>query len=402
MRLSTENLTLIGIILGILFGLYFPEIALQQKVIGDLFLSLLKMLIMPLILASVMVAVIGLGSVEQLKKLGLRVVFYYLATTSLAVLMGLVVFNILDPGAATSAPNTTITPNEYGPADLLRSIVPSNLFESLSEGKALQVIFFSILFGIGTLYIAEQKRTMLKGFFEAVNDTMLMLAMWIVKLTPIGVFSILSYMIAKEGLDAIFSLWEYALTVFVALLLHSAFTLGIIARIVGRFNPINYFKNVREAVLLAFSSASSAATLPVSMELAEKRGGVDKKTAGFILPLGATVNMDGTALYESIAVMYIANLAGIDLSLSEQILIFVTTTVTSIGVAGVPGASMVMLTLILGILGIPIEYIGIIIVIDRFLDMLRTATNVWGDLLGAKVIDQMFQRQAQTTSEKPQ
>jgi proton glutamate symport protein len=387
---STENLTLLGIILGILFGLYLPEIALKQQIIGEIFLTLLKMLIMPLILASVIIAVMGLGSIEKLKKMGLRVIAYYMSTTALAVIMGLIIVNIFNPGSSTPMPDEIIQTKELTISSLILSLFPSNMFASLSEGKVLQVIFFSILFGVASLYIVKERRELMHNFFEGVNDTMLVIANWIVKLTPIGVFSILSYMVAKEGVDKILSLWEYALTVVIALLLHAMLTLPTIAYFIGKFNPIEYFKNVREAVLLAFSTASSAATLSVSIKKAESSGGVRKETAGFILPLGATVNMDGTALYESIAVMYIANLAGVDLSFGEQILIFITATLASVGAAGVPGAGLVMMTIVLGAVGLPVEYIGIIIVIDRFLDMVRTAINVWGDLLGAKVIDRII------------
>jgi len=388
---STHNLTIVGILCGIAFGIYLPDIAMEQKVLGDIFLSLLKMLIMPLVFASVFVAVVGLGSVEQLKRMGLRVIGFYLATTSLAVLMGLSVMNLLNPGAKgglePSIYAEEIEPTELFVSDLILSIFPTNVFESLSSGRALQVIFFAILLAVATLYLTKEKQETTKTFFDAINEAMILIASWVVTLTPIGVFSIISYLIAKEGVESLYSLWYYALTVIIALMLHAFVTLPLIGRLVGGFQPYFYFSRVKDAVLLAFSTASSAASIPVSIDRAERHGGVSKKTAGFIIPLGATVNMDGTALYEAIAVMFIANLAGVDLSLSDQILIFVTATFTSIGVAGVPGASLVMLTLILGIVGLPVEYIGMVLVVDRFLDMFRTAVNVWGDLIAAKTID---------------
>lgn len=389
--LSTENLTVLGILLGIAFGVYYPDVALEQKVLGDIFLSLLKMLIMPLVFASVFVAVVGLGSVEQLKRMGLRVVGFYLMTTSLSVLMGLFVMNLINPGEKTEAEMLTEEavggPHDIFLSDLILSIFPSNIFDSFASGRALQVIFFAILLAVAALYLTKEKRDMTRTFFEAINDAMIIIASWVVKLTPVGVFSIISYIIAREGVESLYSLWQYALTVILALLLHAFVTLPAVGFLIGRFNPYRYFAGVKEAVLLAFSTASSAASIPVSIDRAEKQGGVKKKTAGFIIPLGATINMDGTALYEAIAVMFIANLAGVDLSFSQQLLIFVTATFTSIGVAGVPGASIVMLTLILGIVGLPVEYIGMILVVDRFLDMFRTAVNVWGDLVGAKTID---------------
>jgi len=386
--LSTENLTVAGILLGGLFGLYFPELALGQKVIGDVFLSLLKMLIMPLVMASVFVAVVGLGSLEQLKLLGIRVIGFYLMTTALAVAMGMAVMNVINPGgSANSVSQNIIETKEIHFSELILSIFPSNLFKSLASGEALPVIFFSILFAVAALHLTSKKKESIKTFFEAVNDSMITIAIWIVKLTPIGVFSIISYIIAKHGIESLHALWQYILTVITALLLHAFITLPAVAYLIGKFNPYHYFSQVKEAVLLAFSTASSAASIPVSIEVAETKGGVSKKTAGFIIPLGATVNMDGTALYQAIAVMFIANLAGLDLSISEQFLIFITATFTSIGVAGIPGASLIMMTLILSIVGLPVHYIGVILVVDRFLDMFRTSVNVWGDLIGAKTID---------------
>ncbi len=390
--LTTENLTLVGILLGGVFGYVFPQLAVDLKILGDIFIALLKMLIMPLVFAAVFVAVVGLGSVERLKRMGAMTIGFYLLSTSLAVLMGMTVMQLIDPGSSAPAPEHIVEAKELVIGDLILSIFPSNLFASFASGKALPVIFFAVLFAVAMLYVTKEKRDTAKLFFEAVNDAMILIASWIVRLTPIGVFSIIAYVIAKEGVGALLELWEYALCVVLALLLHATLTLPALALFIGRFHPLHYFSQVKEAVLLAFSTASSAATIPVSMDRAEKEGGVSKKSAGFVIPLGATINMDGTALYESIAVMFIANLAGVDLSFSQQLLIFITATFTSIGVAGIPGASIVMLTMILGIIGLPLEYIGVILVVDRVLDMFRTAVNVWGDLIAAKTLDRFIDR----------
>lgn len=388
--LSTDNLTVLGILSGIAFGIFFPAVALEQKVLGDIFLALLKMLIMPLVFASVFVAVVGLGSVERLKRMGLRVIGFYLLTTSLAVLMGILMMNLINPGYGMQAHVAAVHTNEISPSDLILSIFPINIFESLASGKALQVIFFSILLAVATLHLSAEKRGTVQSFFDALNDAMILIASWVVTLTPLGVFSIISYVIAKEGMASLYTLWQYALTVIAALMLHALVTLPAVGFLIGGYNPYRYLAQVKEAVLLAFSTASSAASIPVSIDRAERHGGVSKKTAGFVIPLGATINMDGTALYEAIAVMFIANLAGVELCVSEQLLIFITATFTSIGVAGVPGASIVMLTMILSIVGLPVEYIGMILVIDRILDMFRTSVNVWGDLVGAKTIDRFI------------
>lgn len=391
MKLNTENLTLLAIIFGITFGLFFPEIALEQKVIGSIFLSLLKMLIVPLVFASIFVAIINIGSVQNLKGIGGKAFLYYFSTTALAVLVGVVVVNIINPGASIDEVQlgASISPKEFSINDFLLNIFPTNIFQSLANGSIIQIIFFTIFFAVMTLHLPADKQTPVKNLFSSLNDIMMEMAQAVIKLTPIGVFSIISYVIADKGVESLFSLWQYVLAVVVALLIHAVVVLPTILYIFGRVSPLQYFLQVREAPLLAFSTASSSATLPVSIRISEEKGGVSKKSAGFILPLGATVNMDGTALYESIAVIFIANLVGMDLKIGDQILIFLTATFASIGAAGIPGAGIVMMVMVLNSVGLPHEYISVILVVDRVLDMLRTSINVWGDLVGAKVLDKM-------------
>lgn len=394
--LSLENLTLLAIIAGIAFGLYFKDAAVELKFIGDVYISLLKMLIIPIVVASIYVAITGLNDTDELKSIGIKAFVYYLTTTALAVLLGLIVFNIFNPGSgavsALTVDTPPIEPKELSFSDFILSFIPQNIFKALSEGAILPIIFFTILFAIASLYIQKSKKEFLYTYFDSINDAFMVIAKWVINLTPIGVFFLIAYTVGKNGLEPIFNLYSYVLTVLAALFTHALVTLPLIAYLVGRFNPYEYFLKIKEAVIVAFSTASSSATLPVSIEVAETKGGVDKKVAGFVLPLGATINMDGTALYESIAVMYIANLAGVDLSLSQQIIIFITATFASIGAAGIPGAGLIMMTLILDSVGLPVEYIALIITVDRFLDMFRTAINVWGDLLGAKIIDRLVFR----------
>lgn len=390
--LSVENLTLLGIGLGLLAGVTIPEPMIKLKLIGDVFLALLKMIIVPLVFASVFVAVLGLGNLGRFGNLGVKTIAYYVITTSLSVALGLVLVNIIKPGEDSSAPAPPGGAPEVKPLtveDVVWSIIPSNPVRSFTEGKVLQIIFFAVLFGLSVLTIGGQKQSHIKGFFEAVNDGLINLTRWIIKLTPVGVFSLVAYMVASAGLSAFISLWKYALTVVLGLFIHGFITIPLLAYLVGRYNPYKYFASVREAPLLAFSTASSAATLPVSLEVAEEKGKVRKETAGFVLPLGATINMDGTALYESVAAVFIANFYGIDLGLGHMVTIFLTATLASIGAAAIPGAGLVMLTLVLGSIGVPLEGIALIIAVDRFLDMLRTSINVWGDLNGAKIIDRL-------------
>ncbi len=400
--LSVENLTLIAILLGIAFGYFFPKSAIAVEVVGQIYLALLKMLIIPLVIASIFVAITSLEDTSELKSIGLLAFAYYFITTALAVTLGLVLFNIFEPGAVTTllsninASAHITQPKELSISDFLLSFIPTNIFAALAKGAILPIIFFTILFSVAALFILPPKRQSLFNFFDALNDSMMVLAKWVITLTPLGVFALLGATVAKNGIEPILNLYSYVLIVLAALAIHAALVLPAIAYLIGRFNPYSYFWQIKEAPLIAFSTASSSATLPVSIEVAETKGGVSKKVAGFVLPLGATINMDGTALYESIAVMFIANISGVELSLTQQITIFLTATFASIGAAGIPGAGLVMMTMILDSVGLPSEYIALIITVDRFLDMFRTAVNNWGDLLGAKIIDSLLSRYFQS------
>ncbi len=393
--LNVENLTLLGIVVGVVYGSFWPEVALHTDVVGTLYLKLLKMLIIPLVVASIFIAITSLSSKEELKSIGLKAFVYYLSTTALAVTLGLVVFNIIQPGAGEHILQTqthNIAKKELSLSDFLLSFVPANIFEALSKGSILPIIFFTIFFAVGALFIQESKRQTLYSFFDAVNDAMMVLAKWVIALTPIGVFSLIGATVAKNGLAPLLQLYSYVLTVLAALAIHAVIVLPAIGYIFGRFNPYAYFLRIKEAPLIAFSTASSSATLPVSLEVAETKGGVSKKVAGFVLPLGATINMDGTALYESIAVMFIANISGVELTLAQQLTVFLTVTFASIGAAGIPGAGLIMMTMVLDSVGLPASSIALIIAVDRFLDMFRTAVNNWGDLLGARLIEALLRR----------
>ncbi len=388
--LSIENLTVLGIVLGIAFGVFFKEQALLIKPLVDAFLSALKMITIPLIFASVFVSIAGLSSIKEIKDMGLKTILYYFSTTALAVATGIIIVNIIhfSPPEDLKLSTENIHINkEFSLESLLNSFIPSNIFQSLAEGKVLHVIIFSILFAISVLTLQKYKKEIITNFFDGINDSMLTIAKWIINLSPIGVFALVAYIVAEKGLSSIFSLWQYVVAVIVGLLIHAVINLGLIAFLVGRFNPFKYFTKIKEALLIAFSTSSSSATLPVSMEVAETKAGIKKKVAGFVLPLGATINMDGTALYEAIAAMFVASFYGIDLSIGEQIIIFFTASLAAIGAAGIPSAGLVTMTLVFTAVGIPLEGIALILSVDRFLDMLRTTVNVWGDLIGAKIID---------------
>jgi len=388
---SFNAFVIYGIVLGILFGLYIPEIALQQQVLGQAFVSLLKMLVVPLVFSSIYLAIAGLGSAEHLKQIGLRTVGLYLITTALSVLLAITAMNIFSIGEITKNSGLTYekasTVAQFSFSDMLLSFIPSNIFSSMASGSMMPVIVFSILFALASFSLQQHHKNTLLNFFGAVNYNMLKMAEWVIKLTPIGVFSLISYVVAFQGVEAIFDLWQYMLLVIGVLLIHALFTLPILVSSIARINPYHYLKTIKEVPLMAFSTASSAATLPVSMEVAETKGGISAKTAGFVLPLGATVSMDGTAAYLSIAVLYIANLSGAVLSFGDQIMMGITVVALSVGVAALPSASLVMMVIILNQLSLPVEYIALIVAVDRILDMSRTSLNVTSDMMVSKIVD---------------
>ncbi|RLA78515.1 MAG: dicarboxylate/amino acid:cation symporter [Epsilonproteobacteria bacterium] len=393
---TTNTLVIVGIILGVAFGSFLPELALQQKLIGSMFISFLKMLVVPLVFASIFIAILGLGSIEHLKKIGLKTIGLYLLTTAFAVLTAIIAMNIFSIGEAVSsdglefAKAATIAPFSF--ETMILSFIPTNVFNSLSSGSMMQIIVFAIMFGVATLFLKPEEQDPLIKFFTAVSEAMLKMAGWIILLTPIGVFSLISYVIAEQGIDVVLGLWKYILVVVGVILFHALVTLPSVLAFFGKVNPYKYLSDVREAPIMAFSTASSAATLPVSMRVTEEMGGVSKKTASFVLPLGATVSMDGTAAYLTVAVLYIANLAGVDLSFGDQVLLGITVVALSVGVAALPSASLVMMVVILNQIGLPVEYMALIVAVDRILDMCRTSLNVTSDLVVTKIVDEMEKR----------
>jgi len=393
---TTNTLVIFGIILGVAFGSFLPELALKQQVIGQMFISFLKMLVVPLVFASIYVAILGLGSLDKLKTIGLRTIGLYLLTTALSVVLAIFVMNLFPIGEAVSAEGLVYAKAseiaEFSLSAMLLSFIPTNIFGSLSDGAMMQIIVFAILFGIASLHMESHRQRTMLDIFTAISNAMLKMAEWIIKLTPIGVFSLISYVIAEQGVDVVLGLWKYMLMVVGVLLIHAIVTLPAVLYILGRTNPFKYLSLIREAPIMAFSTASSAATLPVSMRIVEEVGGVDEKNASFVLPLGATVSMDGTAAYLTIAVLYISHLAGVDLSFGEQILLGITVVALSVGVAALPSASLVMMVVILNQIGLPVEYIALIVAVDRILDMARTSLNVTSDLVVVKIVDQMQKR----------
>lgn len=389
---TTNTLVLLGVILGVLFGIFAPELALSQQVIGEIFISFLKMLVVPLVFSSVYVSIVGLGDLKSLRDIGAMVVSLYILTTALAVVIAVVSMNLVPIGEAVTAEGleyakaTQIAPFSF--KSMILSFIPTNIFHSLSEGSMMPVIIFAALFGISSLHLTKQRQSVIYDFFTAVMDAMLIMAEWVIKMTPLGVFSLISYVVADQGVEVIVGLWKYLLMVIAVLLFHAVITLPSLLLFFARINPFKYLSSIREAPIMAFSTASSMATLPVSMRVAQEVGGVDKKNASFVLPLGATISMDGTAAYLTVATLYIANLAGVDLTLFDQFVLGATVVALSVGVAALPSASLVMLIVILNQFGLALEYIALIVAVDRILDMARTSLNVTSDLVVLKIVDE--------------
>lgn len=363
---------------------------------ANLFLRLLKMLIVPLILTSMISGVTSVGRLGDLGRMGVKTLLYYVLTSMLAILLGLVLVNLIQPGWGADLPLR----EKVGAAELQRDqsfvgiflrMVPENVFEAFGEnGRILQVIFFSLLVGIFITRVGGEHGRLLTRVFQAGFEVMMRVAEFVLLFIPLGVLVLIARVVGASGLEAFKPLLLLMLTVVLALLIHSAVTLPLILSAVGKVNPWRWAKAMAPALLTAFSTSSSSVTLPVTMRSAERRGGVSNRSASFVLPLGATINMDGTALYECVGVIflaqYYASSGEFDLTLANQVVVVITALLASIGAAGIPSAGLVMMTTILGALGLPLEGVTLLLAIDRPLDMLRTTVNVWSDSTCAAVI----------------
>ena len=383
---------LIALVLSILFGLYFPEYVKYISWMGDLFLRALMMVIVPLILSSIISGIANIGNAENLGRLGLKTLSYYLATSTFAILTGLFFVNIIQPGVGADlgfvaeVEGLDVARDSFG--QTLLKMIPTNVFEAFANGRMLSIIFFSILFGFFITRTGEKSSKLLTGFFNATFDVMMKITMFVIRFTPYGVFGIVALQVSETGNIAELGahMGIYMLTVFIGLVVHVTVTLPVLTRLLGRVNPFKHFKALTTPLLTAFSTSSSSATLPLTMQAVEDNDGVSNKISSFTLPLGATINMDGTALYECVAAMFIAQAYGVDLTILQQIIVVITALLASIGAAGIPMAGLVMITVVLSTIGLPLEGVGLILAVDRILDMFRTATNVWSDSCGAVII----------------
>jgi len=469
----------IGIVIGALFGGALPQYAVHLKFIGDIFLNALKMMVVPLIIASMIIGISNLGDVRHMGAIGRRTIIYYLATTGLSVLLGIILVNIIQPGVGvergeklteqgytisensmtldgakfgkttygnnyrvllldqniygvldsmtdTEASVTewldeesdeSVTPKTEGTGievglivaskvkgkekrsvvnaitDMLVGLIPTNLFKAMAETNVLPLIVFSLIFG-GVLTTLGEKGRNVIAFFDGLNDAIMKIIHLIILFAPVGIFALIAARLGEANgfvgfAPELVKLAKYAATVIIGLLIHGFVTLPLILWLVGRQNPLTYGSNMLTALTTAFSTASSSATLPLTLECVEENNKISARTASFVLPLGATINMDGTALYEAVAAIFIAQVYGVELGPVQQVIIFITATIAAIGAAGIPEAGLVTMVIVLNAVGLPIEGITLILVIDWFLDRCRTTVNVWGDAVGAAVIERL-------------
>ena len=388
----------VGVIGGVLTGTYFPELGVRCGVFGTLFLNALKMIVLPLIITSMIVGITNIGALDRLGGVGLKTVLYYILTTAIAVIIGIILVDVMKPGVgfggfAGDLPEKVKSVKDLGATDILLSVVHPNLVVAAGEFKILPIIFISILFGISFSLLGEKAKPLI-DVFNILNDAIMQMVHWIMVFTPLGIFGLIAARLGEAGGgEAFFSLMnhlgKYSGTVILGLLIHGCVALPLTLFLITKRNPFRYFIHFSKALLTAFATASSSATLPVTMECAKEEAKVSERSTDFVLPLGATVNMDGTALYEAIAAIFIAQSYGIALAMGQKVIIFLTATLAAIGAAGIPEAGLVTMVLVLQSVGLPTEGIGLILAIDWFLDRCRTTVNVWGDAVGAAVVDKL-------------
>jgi len=381
----------IAFVLAIILGSIFGSSIDFLKPFGDLFLRLIKFIIAPLILSTLVVGVAGTSDPKQLGRIGFKTISYYLVTTAIAIIIGLAVAFTVSPGkgitmsteglnipeAATQEPQSAIT--------TILNIIPENPFTALASGNILQIIFFALFIGLAITFVGERAQPVYR-FFEGFAEIMYKITGIVMKVAPLGILGLLAPVVGQYGLAVLLPLVKVIAAVYIACILHAVIVYSSAVKVLGKMSPIKFFKGISPAALVAFSTASSAGTLPVTIKNTNENLGVPNKISSFVLPLGATINMDGTAIYQGVAVVFIAQFYNLNLSFTQLLTIVLITILASIGTAGVPGAGMVMLAMVLTSVNMPLEGIALIAGIDRILDMMRTTVNIVGDASAAVVV----------------
>ena len=393
-KIELHTQILIGLILGVAAGLVLGEKIVFIKPVGDAFIKLIVMIVVPLVFASLIVGTASLGDIKKLGRIGAKTLMFFLVTTVIAIAVGLILGNTFKPGSGLpeetkqqllSAHEGKVTLSEdkleEAPSitETLVNIIPDNPVKSLSESIMLQIIFFAIFLGITLTLIPKEKAKPVIDFFDGVNDAMIKMVLVIMKIAPLGVFALIAAIVGKFGKDMIVTLAAFVGLTIAGFFIHSLLVFPPTLRFLAKFPVFKFFKGIQEAQLIAFSSTSSGATLPVNIECCTKNLGAPNDIASFVLPLGATINMNGTSLYQATAALFIAQVYGIDLTLGQQLTIVLTATLGAIGTAGVPSAGTIMLALVLKAINLPLEGIALVLGVDRVIDMFRTTLNITGD-----------------------
>ncbi len=397
-RISYQSLTvqiLLGLILGALVGLAINIFGLAEFSFiknfvvdglfyagGQIFIRALQMLVVPIVLVSLICGTAGIGDLKKLGRIGGKAVTLFVMTTAAAITLGVVIASLIGPGVGFQLESSTeFSPVEPPPlVDTIINLIPKNPVESLATGEMLQIIFFAILLGLSATMAGASGQRILK-IFEDLNEVVMKLVHMVIRVSPLGVFCLIAKVYSDQGFDAILPLAKYFFTLLFVLMVHLFVTYPTLLRILSGLNPVTFFKKFYEVMVFAFSTSSSNATIPVTLEATEKQLGVHRSVCSFTVPLGATINMDGTAIMQGVATVFVSQAYGIDLSLSQYAMVILTATLASIGTAGVPGVGLVMLSMVFNQVGLPVEGIGIIMAVDRLLDMTRTAVNVTGDAI---------------------
>ena len=391
-KLSFTQKILAAMLFGAILGIILNNIIVYNslinqylsngvfEVVGKLFVNSLKMLVVPLVFCSITVGITSLGNLSLMGRVGLKAIIIYLLTTAFAITLALIFAIFIEPGQGYEIDSSIQFSAKEAPSlsSVLTSIVPSNPILAMADGEMLQIILFAIILGIAITITGSKAESFKKGIIS-LNEIMMSMVTIIMKFAPLGVFCLIAKTFATQGIDMIIPLASYFFTVTIVLILHVLLTYSAFLKLIGKVSPFLFLKKMRTAILFAFSTASSNATIPVTLNTVEKRLGVDKSVASFTVPLGATINMDGTAIMQGVATVFIASVYMVDLTIGDYLTVVLTATLASIGTAGVPGVGLIMLTMVLTQVGLPVEGVALIIGIDRLLDMMRTAVNITGD-----------------------
>lgn len=391
-NLSFTQKILAAMLFGAILGIFLNNISIYNslinqylsngvfEVIGKLFVNSLKMLVVPLVFCSITVGITSLGNLSLMGRVGLKAIIIYLLTTAFAITLALIFAIAIEPGQGYEIDSSVQFSAKEAPSlsSVLTSIVPSNPILAMADGEMLQIILFAIILGIAITITGNNAESFKKGIIS-LNEIMMSMVTIVMKFAPLGVFCLIAKTFATQGIDMIIPLASYFFTVTIVLILHVLLTYSAFLKFVGKVSPFLFLKKMRTAIVFAFSTASSNATIPVTLSTVEKRLGVDKSVASFTVPLGATINMDGTAIMQGVATVFIASVYMVDLTIGDYLTVILTATLASIGTAGVPGVGLIMLTMVLTQVGLPVEGVALIIGIDRLLDMMRTAVNITGD-----------------------